>query len=362
MARGWRRVFPDADLDLIPIADGGEGTAAALAAAAGGTMVVRTVTGPLGDPVTASYALLDGGATAIIELAEAAGLTRLPPDRRDPRITTTRGVGELLHAALESPSVRRVIFALGGSATNDGGAGLLQALGVCLLDADGRDLAPGGAALTSLARADRTALSIDPTRLHVEIACDVDNPLTGPRGASAVFGPQKGATPAMVAQLGDALARYAAVLAAESGRNISDTPGAGAAGGTAAGLLWLFPQAVLRPGIDLVLDAVHFDDRLAGADLVLTGEGRLDAQTLGGKAIAGIARRARAAHVPVAAIVGGLAPDVTNAQLSDRLGVDAVMSLPPRPCTLDEAVAHAPDWLADAAERAARWMRLGMAG
>ena len=359
IAIGFHRVFPDADCVLLPIADGGEGTAATLAAATNGTRIPHTVTGPRGESVPASFTLLGDRETAVIELAEAAGLSLIARDKRDPKITTTYGVGELLLAAIRHPSVRRLIVTLGGSATNDGSAGLLSALGVCFRNASGKTLARGGAALIDLAIVDTSSLLLDPATVSLQIACDVDNPLTGPRGASAVFGPQKGATPDDVALLDSALAHYAAVLAQTSGRDVADIPGAGAAGGTAAGLLWLFPQAELVPGIELVLDALQFDKHLKDADLVLTGEGRLDAQTLGGKAIAGVTKRAKAAGVPVGAIVGGLTGDVTGDQLARELNLQAVMTLPPHPCTLEEAVASAPQWLTDAAERAARWLKLG---
>ena len=358
IASGLRRVFPDAECALLPVADGGEGTAAALASATGGELLAESVTGPLGEPVEARWALLGDGRTAVVELAEAAGLTLVPADRRDPRVTTTRGVGELLLAAARHPGVSRLLVGLGGSATNDGGAGILHALGFRLRTAAGEELPPGGAALAHLASVETTGMAL-PRALEVVIACDVDNPLAGPRGASAVFGPQKGATPDDVARLDAALAHYASKMAETTGRDVSAVPGAGAAGGAAAGLLWAFPEAQLRPGIDLVLDAVDFEARLRGADLVLTGEGRLDAQTLGGTVVAGVARRARAAGVPaVGAIVGGLAPDVDLGGLERRLGVAAVMPLAPGPCTLEESVAATRVWLADAAERAARWMRI----
>jgi glycerate kinase len=359
IAQGVRRLFPDADCVLLPIADGGEGTAATLADATQGSLIRYTVTGPLNEPVSAALALLGDGETAVIELAEAAGLSLVPRDKRDPKITTTYGVGELILAAARHPAVRRLIVTLGGSATNDGGAGILSALGVRFKDASGRELPGGGAALADLAEVDISGLLLDPARIDLKIACDVDNPLTGPRGASAVFGPQKGAATDDVPRLDAALAHYAVVLERTTGRNVAEIPGAGAAGGAAAGLLWLFPQAELVPGVEIVLDALQFDRHLENADLVLTGEGRLDAQTLGGKAIAGVTRRAKAAGVPAAAVVGGLTGEVTGEQLARELDLDAVMALPPCPCSLDEAVAHAPQWLADAAERAARWLRLG---
>lgn len=357
MGEGLRRVWPDVRCVSLPVADGGEGAASALATATAGRIFSETVTGPLGNPVAAGWALLGDGTTAVVELAEAAGLTLAQPERRDVKRATTRGVGELLLHAVSHPGVRRVLVALGGSATNDGGAGLLQALGVRLLDDAGSDLPPGGAALARLAAIDRSDLRLDPSAIEIVIACDVDNPLTGPRGASAVFGPQKGAMPEDVALLDAALARYGAVLA-RLGRAIAEVPGAGAAGGTAAALLWVFPDATLRPGIEIVLDAVGFEGHLKGASLVLTGEGRLDTQTLGGKVVAGVARRARAAGVPVAALVGSLTGEV-DGRAQDALGVAAVLPIAPRPCTVEEAMENAQTWLADAAERAARWLRLG---
>jgi glycerate kinase len=277
----------------------------------------------------------------------------VPPDRRDPKVTTTHGVGELLVSAATHPGVRHIVVGLGGSATNDGGAGLLSALGVRFLDARGRELPPGGAALADLASLDGGNLRVDPGAVDLLIACDVDNPLTGPRGASAVFGPQKGATSDDVEVLDAALGNFARV----AGR--VPVPGSGAAGGTAFGLLYLFPKAALRPGIELVLDAVGFDGHLPGAALVLTGEGLLDAQTLSGKTVAGVAARAKRAGVPVGAVVGAIGPDADLAALAEKVGVDAVMPLPPGPCDLEEAMANAEAWVDAAAERAARWMRLG---
>jgi glycerate kinase len=411
MADGLRRVWPDAEIVQLPIADGGEGTLDALVTATKGQTFTQTVTGPLGTSVSARWGLLGDGATAVVELAEAAGLTLVPADQRDPKTTTTYGVGELLHTALAYPGVRRVIVGLGGSATNDGGSGLLSALGMRFLDAQGDSLSPGGAPLANLATVDTSTLFLDPASLELLIACDVDNPLTGPRGASAIFGPQKGATPEDIMVLDAALERMAGVLeglveivrlapfplplppASGAGVSNSDTPeasvmvisspsgtpapdaggrgrgkganltistkpGSGAAGGTAFGLLWLFPKATLQPGIDLILDAIGFEDHLRGADLVLTGEGRLDGQTLGGKAVAGVARRAHAADVPVGALVGGIGADVDAARLAQEAGIHAVLPLAPGPCTLDESIANTAAWLTDAAERAARWMTL----
>ncbi|MBB6052376.1 glycerate kinase family protein [Armatimonas rosea] len=319
MATGWQRVFPDAELVLLPVADGGEGTLDVLLSATGGQRLTETVTGPLGEPVSAAWGLLPDG-TAVVELAQAASLSLVPLERRDPKHTTTYGVGELLLRATRRS--QKLLITLGGSATNDGGAGVLEAFG--------HRQQPGHS---------------------VRIACDVDNPLTGPRGASAVFGPQKGATPDDIPLLDARLAALRDRLA------LPEQPGDGAAGGAAYGLRWLFPGAQLVPGIELVLDAIGFDQHLAGADLVLTGEGRLDSQTLGGKAIAGVARRARAANVPVLALVGSLGNDIRGTQLADA-GITAALPLAPGPCTLAESLANTAPWLADAAERAARLTRL----
>lgn len=339
MAEGWRRVFPDAELLELPVADGGEGTLDVLLAATGGERITQTVTGPLDKEVTAAWGLLPDG-TAVVELAQAAGLSLVPLNRRDPKKTTTAGVGELIISACRRTS--KLIITLGGSATNDGGAGILQ---TAALNYFSPSIGLGGAALKDL-----QGFYGKPKQMEgyeVRIACDVDNPLIGPSGASAVFGPQKGATPKDVALLDAALANYAKVL------GLPEQPGDGAAGGAAYGLRWLFPSAKLVPGIDLVLDAIGFDNHLNGADLVLTGEGRLDSQTLGGKVIAGVAKRARARNVPVVALVGGIGSDVTGAALAEA-GVAATLPLAPGPCTLAESMENTARWLADAAERAAR--------
>lgn len=319
IADGWRRVFPEAELVLLPVADGGEGTLDALLAATKGERRIQRVTGPLGESVEAAWGLLPDG-TAVVELAQAAGLSLVPLDRRDPKATTTRGVGELLREATRQN--KRLIIGLGGSATNDGGAGILEVFGY--------QPQPG---------------------YDVKIACDVDNPLTGPRGASAIFGPQKGATPEDVALLDRRLTALATQL------GLPEQPGDGAAGGTAYGLRWLFPGARLVPGIDLVLEAMAFDTHLEGTSLVLTGEGRLDSQTLGGKAIAGIARRAARHGVPVAALVGSVAPEL-SAEALHAAGIAAVLPLAPGPCTLAESMENTALWLTLAAERAARWTQL----
>ena len=355
MARGVRAVFPEAELRLVPIADGGEGTVDALVSATGGRIAETRVTGPLGEPVLARWGVLGDGATAVIEMSAASGLSLVPADRRDPRATSTRGTGELIRAALDA-GLHRLVVGIGGSATNDGGAGMARALGIRFLDAARRELPEGGAALARLERID--LLGADPRLAGVEIlvACDVDNPLTGPRGASAVYGPQKGATPEMIATLDLALARFARVAAAATGREVSTIPGAGAAGGLGAGLL-LFTPARLRPGVEIVLEATGFDALVEGATLVLTGEGRTDSQTAMGKAPVGVAEVARRRGVPVICLSGGLGPGAD--EVLSR-GVDALAGMVPAPMPLDDAMRDAGALLEAAAARACRLVQVGM--
>ena len=296
IAAGIARARPDAEAVLRPVADGGEGTVAAALGAGYRPRRVR-VSGPDGRPVAATFAL--DGTTAVVELAAAAGLGLL--EHPAPLTATTRGVGELLRAALDA-GARRIVLGIGGSATTDGGAGMLQALGVRLLDADGTDVPPGGGGLARLARLDATGLDPRLAGVDLVVASDVDNPLTGPSGAAAVFGPQKGASADDVARLDAALSRYAAVLARDGGVRVADVPGAGGAGGTAAGAMLLGARVV--SGAGLVCDLVGLDAAVAGADLVLTGEGSLDEQTLRGKAPAEVAIRAGAAGVPCVGLAG----------------------------------------------------------
>ncbi|MGY1829225.1 glycerate kinase [Geodermatophilus sp. SYSU D01180] len=300
VARGLARVHPEAEVLARPVADGGEGTVAA-ALRAGYRPVTTTVGGPDGRPVRATFAV--DGTTAVLELAAAAGLGLLAEPA--PTTATTRGVGELLLAALDA-GARRVVLGLGGSATTDAGAGLLQALGVRLLDAGGRDVPPGGAGLAHLARIDPGARDPRLHGLEVRVATDVDNPLTGPSGAAAVYGPQKGATPGQVAELDAALARFAAVVRRDLGVDLEGRPAMGAAGGTAAGVAAVVTCSV-GSGAELVADLVGLDEALAGADLAVTGEGSLDAQSLRGKAPSVVAARARRAGVPCVGLAGRVA-------------------------------------------------------
>jgi glycerate kinase len=357
IARGVRASAPGAAVDEAPMADGGEGTVDALVAATGGTLRSAEVTGPLGEPVRATFGLLGDGRTAVIEMAAASGLALVPPGRRDPSRATTRGTGELLLAAVGA-GARHVILGIGGSATNDGGAGLAEALGFRLLDHDGRPLPPGGGALADLDRIDATGRDPRLDGLTVEVACDVDNPLCGPRGASAVYGPQKGADPEMVRTLDRNLAHFAEVVARDLGRSVHDLPGAGAAGGLGGGLV-AFAEGRLERGITLVMRAAGLADRLRGADLCLTGEGAIDASSAFGKTAVGVARLAREAGCPTVALAGALAPGA-EAVLAE--GVDAMFSLCNRPMELDEAVARAGELLQSVAGQAVRCFLAGRSG
>ncbi|GHO45478.1 glycerate kinase [Ktedonospora formicarum] len=354
IAAGARTVYPDANIDIIPIADGGEGTAVALAEATGGSLVPYVVTGPLGEPVEAYYARLGDGRTAVIEMAASSGLPLVPNSRRDPRITTTYGVGELIRAALDD-GCRNFIIGLGGSATNDGGAGMAQALGASLLDAQSQPLPYGGAALSSLAHIDVEKLDSRLRECMFDIACDVTNPLCGREGASAVYGPQKGATPAMVQELDDALAHYAHIIHRDLGLQVSKTPGAGAAGGLGAGLL-AFLNARIRPGAQIVLEAVKLERMLATADLVITAEGKLDQQTAYGKSVAAVAEMAKRYQLPVLAVAGGLGEKYYTAY---NLGIDGIITLPDEAMSLEHAMKNAERLTREASERALRIFRLG---
>jgi len=303
IAEGVRRALPEADVDEVPLPDGGPGTVRAIVSVTGGELRTERVQDPLGRPVDAAWVLLPDG-TAVIEMAAASGLVLLTEGERDPRSTTTHGVGELVRAALDAGS-RRLIVGLGGSATNDGGAGMAAALGALLLDAAGNELPPGGAAL---ARLDRIGMSgLDPRLREAGItgASDVTNPLCGPEGASHVYGPQKGASREVAAELDAALENYARVVERDLGASVRDVPGAGAAGGLGAGII-AFLGAAIRPGFDVVAETVGLRERLAGADLMVTGEGRLDGQTRYGKTVAGIARIASEAGVPLLVVPGAL--------------------------------------------------------
>ena len=355
MERGIHAVFPGAEVIKVPIADGGEGTVEALVAATAGRMMHTTVRGPMGEPLSAHWGISGDGSTAFIEMASASGLPLVPKERRDPRIATTFGTGELMKAALDA-GLRRLVVGIGGSATNDGGTGMARALGARFLDAEGRDLPEGGAALARLARIDLSGLDPRLAEVSILVACDVDNPLCGPRGASAVYGPQKGATPEMVAQLDSALAVLAEVATAATGRDIARSPGAGAAGGLGAGLLYFTP-ASLRPGVAIVLETTGFEILLRGADLVLTGEGRTDFQTAMGKAPVGVAEVARRQGVPVICLSGGLGEGADEVL---EHGIDALASTVPQPMTLEACMSQGASLVEAAAARVCRLLKVGL--
>jgi len=354
METGVKRVLPDAETVLVPVADGGDGTLQSLVDSSGGKVVTTTVTDPLGRPVNAQWGALGDGVTAVIEMARSSGLALLTLEERDPLTATTTGVGELIQVGLEQ-GFRRFIIGIGGSATNDGGAGMARALGAKLLDNDGADLAPGGAALARLAHIDTSGMDPRLKEAEVVVACDVNNPLCGPTGASAIYGPQKGATPDMVRQLDDALGRYADVIERDLELDIRERPGAGAAGGLGAGLM-AFLDAELRAGVDIVLEAVGLADRLPGADLVITGEGQFDRSTVFDKSPVGVARLAKKLSIPVIGIAGSLGEGFQGVH---DCGVDAVFTLVSGPMTLDEAMANTSDLVASTTEEVLRAMLAG---
>ncbi len=355
MEQGILSVFPSARVMRVPVADGGEGTVEALVAAVGGRIIRQQVVGPLGDPVDAFWGILDDGETGVIEMAAASGLALVPKEKRDPRITTSYGTGQLIKAALDQ-GLRRLIIGLGGSATNDGGAGMAKALGVKFLDAAGFELPPGGAPLADLARIDRSALDPRLAGCAIRVACDVDNPLCGTRGASAVYGPQKGASAQTVAELDHALARYAGIARSATGKDVAELPGAGAAGGLGAGLLF-FTRAEFRPGIEIVLEAADFAKIVRQADLVITGEGCTDFQTARGKAPVGIASLAKHHQVPVVCLSGGLGPGSEEVL---RQGIDGLMSIVPRPMALEECMESAALLVTEATARLCRLLHIGI--
>lgn len=354
MERGILSVFPHAQVTKVPIADGGEGTVEALVAATGGQIVKEAVVGPLGETVEAYWGILGDGKTAVIEMAASSGLPLVPAEKRDPRITTSYGTGQLIKAALDE-GLRHMIIGIGGSATNDGGVGMLQGLGAKFLDKEGQELTFGGAALSKLHEIDLTDFDSRIAESEIMVACDVDNPLCGPRGASAVYGPQKGATPAIVMQLDKTLEHYGRIAQLKTGRDIVEYPGAGAAGGLGAGLLF-FTKAKLCPGVDIILETTQFSQLVAGAQLVITGEGKTDFQTAYGKAPVGVAKLAKQYHVPVICLSGGLG---TGADEVLQQGIDALMSICPGPMELKDCMEQGQFLIETAAARVCRLLQVG---
>ncbi|ROM90470.1 MULTISPECIES: glycerate kinase [Pseudomonas] len=353
IAQGLAEVWPDAQLIKCPMADGGEGTVESVLAACNGEWRHTRVRGPLGVAVEARWGWLAESRTAIIEMAEASGLQLVPPGQRDACSSSTYGTGELIRAALDE-GAGRVILAIGGSATNDAGAGAMQALGVVLLDDQGRPLPPGGLALANLARIDLSDLDPRLARVSFEIAADVDNPLCGPHGASVVFGPQKGASASQVQALDRALGHFAEHCARALKKDVRDEPGSGAAGGLGFAAK-AFLGAQFRTGVDVVAQLAGLAEAVNGADLVITGEGRFDAQTLRGKTPFGVARIARQHGVPVVVIAGTLGEGY---QALYEHGIDAVFALASGPMTLQQACTDAPRLLSERARDIARLWRV----
>ncbi|WP_414164700.1 glycerate kinase [Superficieibacter sp. BNK-5] len=352
--RGFREIWPEADYVKLPVADGGEGTVDAMIAATQGRLIHVDVTGPLGEQVNAFYGISGDEQCAFIEMAAASGLEQVPPVQRNPLKTTSWGTGELIRHALDN-GVRHIIIGIGGSATNDGGAGMVQALGAKLLDQDNNPIAPGGGALETLARIDIRELDSRLADCHIEVACDVSNTLIGEQGASAVFGPQKGATKEMIARLDSGLEHYAQLIARDLDIQVLELAGGGAAGGMGAGL-YAFCGAQLRQGIEIVTDALKLDEQIADADLVITGEGRIDSQTIHGKVPVGVARIAKRYNKPVIGIAGSLTADVG---VVHEHGLDAVFSVIYTICTLEEALDNAAENVRMSARNIAATLKAG---
>ncbi len=355
MSAGVKRVWPDAETVLIPVADGGDGTLQALVDSSGGEVRTANVEDAIGRRIDADWGALGDGTTAVIEVANAVGLARLAPDERDVRRASTFGVGQLIVEALDA-GFTEFIIGVGGSATNDGGSGMVQAMGGSLTDSSGRELPRGGIALADLAKIDVSGLDSRMAGANVVVACDVNNPLYGPRGASAIFGPQKGATSDDVRELDAALANYAEVIAKDLHADVAEIPGAGAAGGLGAGLMGFF-NARLRLGADIVLDAVNIDEHLKDADLVIVGEGQFDRSTVFNKAPVAVAQRAKLNGTPVIGIAGSLGAGYREVH---EHGIDAVFSLVNRPMSLKAAMEDTKRLVTIATEEACRAIKLGI--
>ncbi len=354
MRRGVQRVYLDSVIDMIPMADGGEGTVDALLCAVKGEKIEINVTDPLGRPIKATYGLIDDGATAVIEMAAASGLTLLRHEERNPRITSTQGTGVLIKDALDR-GVKKILLGIGGSATNDGGAGLATALGVKLLDAQGKELPPGGATLANLVNIDMSGIDPRLSDVKIEVACDVQNPLCGPEGASAVYGPQKGANLEDIKVLDTALQNFGERLSESAGANLLELAGGGAAGGLGAGVVG-FLGAKLRPGSLMVLEGANAAEKIMHADLVLTGEGRTDFQTAYGKVPVGVAALAKSYNVPVLVISGSV--EGVAGLLVDH-GIASCFSVSEGPTTIEEAYSKAEEQLERAVARVLTVWKLG---
>jgi len=350
---GIKRVMPESEIAIVPMADGGEGTVQALADATGGKIITEEVHDPLMKKIKADFGILGDGVTAVIEMAAASGLPLVPLNQRNPMLTTTYGTGELIRFAMDR-GCRRLIVGIGGSATVDGGAGMAQALGVKLLDSAGNNIPAGGGGLEFLDRIDVSGIDTRISETTTIVACDVDNPLTGPKGSAEVYGPQKGATQDMVQKLDGYLGRYADIIKRDLSVDVKDIPGSGAAGGLGAGLM-AFLNAKLRSGIEIVIDTSGLEKQLKDADLAITGEGKIDRQTIYGKTPIGVAKCAKKFDIPVIAICGSIGKD---ASVVYDNGIDALVSIVSYPMTLESAMRNAYKLIVDAAERAIRLFRL----
>lgn len=350
---GFKEIYPDANCIKLPIADGGEGTVEALISATSGKIYTTNVIGPLGNITESFYGVCGDGKTAVIETAAASGLDLVPIKERNPLITNTYGTGELILKALDK-GFRKFIIGIGGSATNDAGAGMLQALGVKLQDRHGKEIGYGGLNLAKISKIDITELDTRILDSHIEVACDVNNPLTGVNGASAVFGPQKGASKEMIKTLDNALINFASIVKKDLDKDIDKHPGAGAAGGMGASLQGIL-QATLRPGVEIVIEHTKFRELVQDANLVITGEGRIDFQSIFGKAPIGIAKAAKEYNIPVIAIAGSLGK---NACIVRENGIDASFSITNSPCTLEEAFKNAKENVRITAKNIAAVMKL----
>lgn len=355
MENGISKVFPDANYIHVPMADGGEGTVQSLVDATGGKLYYKDVTGPLGNLVTANYGILGDGETAVLEMASASGISYVTKETKNPLITTTYGTGELIRECLDR-GINKIIIGIGGSATNDGGAGMAEALGVKLLDASGNPIPRGGGGLEQLETIDISGIDKRLEEVELIIACDVDNPLCGERGASHVFGPQKGATPEMVLQLDRNLAHYAEIAKQQLGKDIAHIPGAGGAGGLGAGLL-IFTHAVLNRGIEIVIEYSGLKDKLAQADYCFTGEGGIDFQTKFGKTPYGVAKTAKALDKPVIAIAGYIGEGIDSLY---EIGIDTVFGIVPGAADIDQLLKDGPKNVERTCENIARLIQLSL--
>ncbi|HGO5854973.1 TPA: glycerate kinase [Mannheimia haemolytica] len=353
--QGFARVFPEAEYQLVPMADGGEGSVQSLIDATHGNLQKISVIAPLANEVEGFFGLSGDQKTAFIEMAAASGLHLVPMEQRNPLVTTSYGTGQLIKAALDL-GVEKIILGIGGSATNDGGVGMLQALGAKFLNAEQREIGFGGEALSQIQQIDLSGLDSRLSQVEFEVACDVDNPLCGERGASAIFGPQKGATAEMVKTLDQALLHFAETVKSQLGIEIAEKAGAGAAGGMGGGLL-LLPNVTLRSGVQIILEATDLAEKLANADLVVTGEGRMDAQSIAGKTPIGVAKTAKQFGKPVIAIVGSLKEDYPVVY---QHGIDAVFPIIRQVSNLDAVLKSGKENLISTAENVARLWKISV--